>query len=396
MASVSLQKKNNSTPAPTSFLPAERLQRQEVLAQARDLVDDPLLRSIVDSSKGFIAVLNAERQVIFANRSLTSAFDLDLESALGFRPGEIASCVEATAPGGCGTAPACATCGVAIAIQSAQTGEVREEECRIVRHNGDPIDLEVTVTPFLVNGDEFSLFTALDISDRKRRRALERVFFHDILNSATGIRGLSAAARDVSDAERDELLELIEAASEQMIGEIQGQRDLLAAETNELAVEYVDTDSTAIAVSVIGAYASHPIAENKNLILADQSEGAAFATDPSLLRRVLSNLVKNALEATAPGGTVTLGCHANETSISFTTHNESEIPRSHQLQIFKRSFTTKGAGRGLGTYGARLLSERYLGGTIRFESSPETGTTFTATYPLSPPTTSGSITATHH
>ncbi len=52
------------------------------------------------------------------------------------------------------------------------------------------------------------------------------------------------------------------------------------------------------------------------------------------------------------------------------------MPREVQLQIFQRSFSTKGLGRGLGTYSVRLLTERYLKGSVSFTSSAEFGTTF--------------------
>jgi sensor histidine kinase regulating citrate/malate metabolism len=44
--------------------------------------------------------------------------------------------------------------------------------------------------------------------------------------------------------------------------------------------------------------------------------------------------------------------------------------------MFKRSFTTKGIGRGLGTYSMKLLGEKYLKGKVGFESSKQNGTTF--------------------
>jgi sensor histidine kinase regulating citrate/malate metabolism len=59
------------------------------------------------------------------------------------------------------------------------------------------------------------------------------------------------------------------------------------------------------------------------------------------------------------------------------------MPREVQLQLFKRSFTTKGAGRGVGAYSMKLLTEQYLRGTVTFRSSPEEGTTFVAGYPPS-------------
>lgn len=61
------------------------------------------------------------------------------------------------------------------------------------------------------------------------------------------------------------------------------------------------------------------------------------------------------------------------------------MPYDVQLQVFQRSFSTKGIGRGLGTYSIRLLSERYLSGRVSFTSTPEAGTTFYAWYPLELP-----------
>jgi sensor histidine kinase regulating citrate/malate metabolism len=60
------------------------------------------------------------------------------------------------------------------------------------------------------------------------------------------------------------------------------------------------------------------------------------------------------------------------------------MPDDVQLQVFKRSFSTKGAGRGLGTYSMKLLSEQYLNGRIALISSPQAGTTFVARYSLTP------------
>jgi CheY-like chemotaxis protein len=55
-----------------------------------------------------------------------------------------------------------------------------------------------------------------------------------------------------------------------------------------------------------------------------------------------------------------------------------------QLQIFQRSFSTKGSGRGLGTYSIKLLAERYSKGRVSFATSPEEGTVFSAACPNLP------------
>ena len=100
------------------------------------------------------------------------------------------------------------------------------------------------------------------------------------------------------------------------------------------------------------------------------------------LRRVIGNLIKNALEASEKGQTVTLGCTAVDTGVEFWVNNAGSMPRPVQLQMFQRSFSTKGAGRGLGTYSVKLLTGKYLKGKVSFTTSPDAGTTFRVSYPV--------------
>ena len=70
--------------------------------------------------------------------------------------------------------------------------------------------------------------------------------------------------------------------------------------------------------------------------------------------------------------------------MEFFVHNAGVIPREAQLQIFNRPFSTKGNGRGLGTYSVKLLTERFLRGRVRFVSEPPQGTTFFVDVPIEP------------
>ena len=101
--------------------------------------------------------------------------------------------------------------------------------------------------------------------------------------------------------------------------------------------------------------------------------------------RILGNLTKNDLEATPEGGVITLWCRQEGRGLSISVHNEGVMPEPSQLQVFQRSFSTKGEGRGLGTYGSRLLAERYLQGEVSFSSTKAAGTTFTVSLPLTIP-----------
>jgi signal transduction histidine kinase len=125
-----------------------------------------------------------------------------------------------------------------------------------------------------------------------------------------------------------------------------------------------------------GLYSRHPAAAGRQVRVAPLSVEAVFETDARLLGRVLGNLVKNALEAAGVGATVTLGCDQGPDGLLFSVHNPECMPPEVQLQIFNRSFTTKGAGRGLGTYSVKLLAEKCLRGRVHFTSLPEQGTTF--------------------
>jgi signal transduction histidine kinase len=58
------------------------------------------------------------------------------------------------------------------------------------------------------------------------------------------------------------------------------------------------------------------------------------------------------------------------------------MPKEVQMQIFQRSFSTKGKGRGIGTYSIKLLTETYLGGKVSFRSEERHGTTFRIDLPL--------------
>jgi signal transduction histidine kinase len=113
------------------------------------------------------------------------------------------------------------------------------------------------------------------------------------------------------------------------------------------------------------------------------SADITIITDRHLLNRILGNMIKNAIEAIKHGETIKIGCrNLNDDTIEFRVHNPGHIQQQNQLQIFRRSFSTKGNGRGLGTYSIKLLGERYLGGKVSFTSSLEKGTTFSLKLPI--------------
>ena len=226
------------------------------------------------------------------------------------------------------------------------------------------------------------LFAAADISHEKRRSVLERIFFHDILNTAGGMMGVAELLRTGSPEEVADFKDTVALLANSLVDEIRAQQTLLAAERGELKLEPARINSLTLLCEVRNTYLNHNVGMGRYIEVDAHAQVVWFVSDPALVRRVLGNMVKNALEACQPGQTVTLSAHACSHGVEFAVHNPGAMSRNVQLQVFQRSFSSKGDGRGLGAYSMKLLSERYLNGAVDFESDTAGGTTFYARYPL--------------
>ncbi|HEX2908848.1 MAG TPA: HAMP domain-containing sensor histidine kinase [Phototrophicaceae bacterium] len=368
----------------TQFAPAERTPAEKIKEQVEYFFNSPVFHQLADSIGNIFMIVNAQRQIVFSNQALLDTLKLKPEDLLqGVRPGEALHCVHATdMPYGCGTSEFCRTCGAVQAVLASLNGNKNNQECRITQEDGSALDLRIWATPLQISGEKFSMVSTVDISDEKRRRALERIFFHDILNTASIITGLAEMLQNASPEEEVQLKEQFQNLSHRLVEEINAQKALMAAENNELTVMPYPIDSLALLREIKSSYTNQEVAKERQIVVDARSQSVTLISDYTLLRRVLVNMVKNALEATDPGKTVTLACTLDREQVVFTVHNPTFIPRQDQLQIFQRSFSTKGSGRGLGTYSMKLLTERYLQGEISFKTAATTGTTFTARYPL--------------
>jgi signal transduction histidine kinase len=160
------------------------------------------------------------------------------------------------------------------------------------------------------------------------------------------------------------------------VNEIRAQRLLLAAEKNELVLQPAIVSAQELLEHVRQLYRNRPAYADRVVQIETASMSITLHTDPTILQRVLANMVKNALEATPHGTTIRLGADATKDEVIFWCHNEGAIAVDDALQIFQRSFSTKGPNRGLGTYSMKLLGERYLRGHVSFTSNATQGTRF--------------------
>ncbi|MEH0018118.1 MAG: PAS domain-containing sensor histidine kinase [Desulfobacter sp.] len=372
----------------TEFAAPERATEKELASDISDIRDLVLVRELTQLIPDAFLILNIHRQIIYANPTIARLMDISSpERIYGMRPGEALNCIhsKAISEGGCGTSRHCRYCGAVNAVLDSQDapGTMKVSECRLVTGTrNQSFDFSVRAKTLHLLDRHFTLVIVQDISAEKRRTILERLFFHDILNTAGGLRGIFDLMQQATREELDELLTLADGSIQAITKEIHAQRDLLAAEQNRLEPECCRVNTMDILTGISSGYKDHPRTRSGDLRIDPKAVSAELTTDPILLGRIIDNLVKNALEAESEGVAVTMGAAAETGQIEFWVHNPSEMPDKVKFQVFQRSFSTKGEARGLGTYSTRLLGENYLNGKVGFTSDRETGTRFFIRLPV--------------
>lgn len=349
-------------PAPLNLpVVPERVADDELRRQVGVVAGEATMQAMLEAFPGPAVILNDRRQVLVANSSFRSAA---VEFSLGQRPGDCLNCVEAQrGPDGCGTAAACSACGAGRSLARLEHGErgPLREECLLTRTGKageEHLAFEAGVTG-LPGG--WTMLALRDISGEKHRRVLERTFLHDALNAAGGVQGLADLA-----ARGDHTMDaMLPSAAAAVVDELRHHQTLLAADAGELVPDSRRVELSGLCTTLAGLYARHPVARNKRIAVA--CDPLHVVADRVLLRRIVGNLLKNALEASRPGAVIALGAHRSGPNVQITVRNPGEMTAEVQHQVFRRYFSTKAAsGRGIGTWSVKMLTERYLGGSVWF------------------------------
>lgn len=126
-----------------------------------------------------------------------------------------------------------------------------------------------------------------------------------------------------------------------------------------------------------------PIAIPDNLSPTINIEASfSFKTDPTLLRRILTNLIVNAIQAMPDGGKLDINASKMNSYVVLTVQDTGVgIPEVVKPKLFTPMTTTKSKGQGLGLAVVKRLVEA-LNGNITFESQEGMGTKFTIKLPL--------------
>lgn len=207
---------------------------------------------------------------------------------------------------------------------------------------------------------------------------------HDIRNPLQSIVSeLYLAKDDLNDLAESEtkknLMESILSIEEQTMYISKIVTDLQDyAKTLTPAFQEIDLEETIKAV-----ISESDIPENVTVSCVVEKPFPTFKTDPSFMKRILTNLVRNGVQAMQEkGGKLTVNAFPRqETIIVAVSDTGTGIPDEIKDKIFKPLFTTKSKGQGFGLAVVKKLVDA-LGGCISFETKVGRGTSFITELPL--------------
>lgn len=373
-----------ASPRRTAYLPPGRSSGAALSADVARVAEHPVVESLLGAQRAAVVIVNPHRQIVASNvRFLALAGVRDPAALLGLRFGESFECVGAEqGADGCGTGPRCAGCGAAIATLAGLRDRGAERECSLRVDRGgraEDLSLRVMAVPFRISGEPFTALFVSDLTGERRRAAVARAPVAAARRAAGELRVALDAFRRSGDAAD---LARAEGLADEVRGEL-AVHDLLAGEDVAASSlpprRQVEVRDVLRRLSV--ALRSHPASGGRVVEIDSPPPGAAVVAEPAALQHALLAMAVNAVEATRAGGTVRVAIRETAHETWLRVWNAGAVPVVVRSRLFERHFSTRGAGRGHGTWAMKLLAERVLGGRIDWTTCREEGTWFSLVLP---------------
>ncbi len=333
------------------------------------------------------ALLNNEYRLVHCNDALLEQAKIGtLSSVVDYRPGNFFKCINTDGGLECGSTNKCCDCALNRFLDRYNHVSPESAECRIISKTDSsitPLDLRIHLKPLNLSDSRHLLFILENISDIKQKELLNKTFMHDVLNTAGGLTSLLEYIRlSGSDDDLHGYLNLISRQASYLVEEIKSHKQLLSKDSSgslEHEKYFISTEILNTAVDIIRYYAA---INDTSIEMAQDSDAVVLHCNCTMLRRVLVNLFKNAVEAAGKDEIIRAGCRLIEDKAVFFIKNDAVMDEMSKNTVFNKIYSTKEFGNGLGTQSIKLITEKYLLGTVHFESDEETGTIFYISVPL--------------
>lgn len=234
------------------------------------------------------------------------------------------------------------------------------------------IHLALRVSGIRIKDEELRIIALSDINRELDEREIDswirltRVLTHEIMNSLTPVTSLSETLLALPGAENEEMkqgLETIHTTGKGLINFVMSYRKLTRLPSPEPSLFYV---LPFLERMIKLAQHQHPC-PNITLSILEAREDLIVFADENLIAQVVTNLLKNAIQAigNAPDGRITLKayCDQQESIRIEIANNGPTIPPDAAEQIFVPFFTTKEEGSGIGLSLSKQIM-RLSGGTL--------------------------------
>ena len=164
--------------------------------------------------------------------------------------------------------------------------------------------------------------------------------------------------------------------------------DISRLENDRLVLNWEELDLGAVILDVLLSFREKADAQRISLISAPMEPSLIAEADPSRMRRVLINLVENAIKFSEAGGKISVTGEKQNGNITINVIDQGfGIPAEDLSKVFNKFYQSRNIrnkniyGIGLGLYISKQIVESH-GGSITVKSQLGEGSTFTMTIPV--------------
>lgn len=235
------------------------------------------------------------------------------------------------------------------------------------------------------------LNAALTTSEDRQREFLLSVS-HELRTPLTSLRGYAEALNDgvVPQADLPQTAAIMVSESQRLERMVSDLLDLARMGARDIEVSLAEVDVTALLEQTAAVWAENCRRENVMFVPEIPEESMWVETDSVRLRQILDNLLTNALRMTPSGQPIVLAGKQLSDKVELQVRDGGPGLSPDDLavafepaELYSRYRGVRQVGSGVGLALVGRLSQR-LGGTVRAESAPEGGASFTVVLPALP------------